>query len=142
MIYRVLPQQGKTLFLGVVEIVGDEAKGYLNVTNSRCQRNPLCQPTMREVDIVEMMFQTLSLAALFDNYTLDLTASLGEHQMRLKSLDGLKIYYPVHPVGVLQTKIRLTERSPQVVAGEGKAYYGEALVAEVEKIRGVIERRG
>lgn len=127
-IEKILPHRGRALLLDKAELEkgSDKATGFLTVRDEHCEGHFPGSPIMRGVDRIEMIALTLGLAA-----QADLPPSY------LPFLVGLdKIKFPdVAVLGdLVRTEAIITRKGSRIIKGQGEAYVGEKLIAEVGEI--------
>lgn len=129
-IEKILPHRGRALLLDKVEFDGDRTIGYLTVREEHCEGHfPGC-PIMRGVDRVEMIALTLGVAA---------NAQLPEGQMAyLVAVRGIKFRGMAVLGDLVRAEVKITRQTSRMIRGEGKAFVGDKVVAEVQDIVAVV----
>ena len=133
-----LPHRGRALLLDRAEIIQDEsplvqAIGYRIVTLVDCEGHFPGNPIMRGADRVDMIAQTLGIAT---------QSRLPEGYLAyLVRIDGARFPDEAILGDEVRSEATITRQTRRWVEGKGRAFVGDRLVAEVEKISLIFARK-
>lgn len=129
-IEKILPHRGRALLLDRVEFDGEHVVGYLTVREEHCEGHFPGFSIMRGIDRIEMIALTLGVAA---------NAQLPEGQMAyLVGIGEAKFRGMVVLGNLVRSEVKITRQTSRMIKGEGKAFVGDKVVAEVQDIVAVI----
>lgn len=125
----ILPHRGLNLLLDRVELMEDWAIGYLTYRKEFAPGHFPDYIIMKATERLEMMAQTLAIAAELPNGKVPYFVSHGKGRYPA----------PVEAGDLVRAEVKIKQRSHRMVLGDGKSYVGDKLVAEVEDIMGLIK---
>lgn len=132
-IESLLPHRGRALLLDTIELINGGAVGYLTVCEEHCEGHFPGFPIMRGVDRLEMIAQTLlAIVALRDP---DLSKN---HVCYLAGFEKARFPNPAVLGDLVHSEVEVVRKSRRLIIGNGKAYVGDKIVAEVDGISGFL----
>ena len=132
-IERILPHRGRALLLDEVtfDLERNLTIGYLTVREEHCEGHFPDNPIMRGVDRIEMIALTLGIAA---------QGKFPEGSVSyLVGVDGVSFKNIAYLGDRVRTEVQITKKTRKIIQGNGKAFVGENIVAEVKEIRCIIK---
>lgn len=127
----ILPHRNRALMIDRVEIENGKPVGYYTVTPEVCEGHFPDMPILRGVDRTEMIGIMLGIAALRSGII-----HIPEGHWPVLTDTGRSSYRGyVYPGDEVRLEVDLTKETRKFIEGNGKAFVGENVVAEVEGIK-------
>ena len=127
----ILPHRERALMIDRVETENGKPVGYFTVTAEVCEGHFPGQPVMRGVDRIEMIGLMLGIAALKSG-----KIQIPEDHWPVLTDTGRSSFRGyVHPGDLVRLEVSLTKETRKYIEGNGKAFVGDNVVAEVEGVK-------
>lgn len=131
-IEHILPHRGRALLLDRIEIDEGKSIGYLRIREEHCEGHIPGFPIFRGVDRIEMITLTLGVAVQSHLATGQMFYLAKIREARFPGIARLG--------DLVRAEVIITRRTNRRLEGSGKAFVGDQLITEVNKVTGVIRK--